>query len=117
MIYPGAAVPIYIATLPVDFRKGIDSLAALVEAKFDLNPFSGAIFVFRSKRADRIKLLLWDGTGMVLVTKRLEDAAFTWPTVRDGIMKLSRAQFEALLEGVDWRRVRSREARVPQRAA
>lgn len=117
MIYPGGAVPIFIATRPVDFRKGIDALAVMVEAEFDLNPFSGAIFVFRSKRADRIKLLLWDGTGMVLVAKRLEDAKFTWPAMRDGIIKLSRAQFEALVEGVDWRKVRSREARVPQRAA
>ena len=63
---------VYVATRPVDFRKGHDGLAAAVQEMFGLDPFSGAAFVFRSKRADRLKLLLWDGTGMVLVQKRLE---------------------------------------------
>jgi transposase len=117
MIYPGDAVPIYIATRPVDFRKGMDGLAALVEREFDLSPFSGAIFVFRSKRADRMKAILWDGTGMVLVTKRLDQIKFVWPAVRDGVMRISRSQFEALAAGLDWTKVRPREVRRPIRAA
>ena len=70
------------ATRPVDFRKGHDGLAAVVQEMFGLDPFSGAAFVFRSKRADRIKLLVWDRTGMVLVHKRLEGGKFVWPQVQ-----------------------------------
>lgn len=62
---------IALAAEPVDFRKGIDGLAALVrDAGSD--PFSGSLFVFRAKRADRIKILWWDGTGLCLLAKRLE---------------------------------------------
>ena len=69
------------ATRPVDFRKGHDGLAAVVQEMLGLDPFSGAAFVFRSKRADRIKLLVWDRTGLVLVHKRLEGGKFVWPQV------------------------------------
>lgn len=62
-------------------------------------------------------MLWWDGTGLVLAHKRLEESRFAWPTVRDGTMRLSRAQFEALFEGLDWRRVWSRRARKPLAAA
>ena len=75
------------------------------------DPFCGAAFVFRAKRADRIKLLIWDQTGMVLVHKRLEGGKFVWPQVRDGVMRMSSAQFAALFEGVDWRLVRPERAR------
>jgi transposase len=70
MIVPGPELKIYIATRPVDFRCGHDGLAAKLQAMFGLSPFSGAAFVFRSKRADRIKILVWDRTGLVLVHKR-----------------------------------------------
>lgn len=66
-----------------------------------LDPFSGAGFVFRAKRANRIKVLVWDQTGIVLVHKRLEGARFVWPKAQDGVMKMSPAQFSALLEGLD----------------
>ncbi|WFT94297.1 IS66 family insertion sequence element accessory protein TnpB [Bradyrhizobium barranii] len=72
MIAPGAELKIYIATRPVDFRCGHDGLAAKVQEMLGLDPFSGAAFVFRSKRAERIKILVWDRTGLVLVHKRLE---------------------------------------------
>jgi IS66 Orf2 like protein len=67
MIAPGADLKIYIATRPIDFRCGHDGLAAKVQQVLRLDPFSGAAFVFRSKRADRIKILVWDRTGLVLV--------------------------------------------------
>ena len=79
-----------------------------------LDPFSGAAFVFRSKRADRIKILVWDRTGLVLVHKRLEGCKFVWPTIADGVMRISPAMFAALFEGLDWRLVRPQEARRPQ---
>ncbi len=69
------------------------------------NPFSGAVYVFRAKRADRIKLIFWDGTGVCLFAKRLEDGKFRWPKIEDGVIRLTAAQLSALLEGLDWRRV------------
>jgi transposase len=115
MIAPGAPLRIYVATRPVDFRRGHDGLAAAVQEMIG-DPFSGAAFVFRSKRADRIKVLVWDGTGMVLIHKRLEGGKFVWPQVRDGVMRLSPAQFAALFEGLDWRLVRPEGERRPQLA-
>jgi transposase len=97
MIAPDAHLKVYVATRPVDFRKGHDGLAAAVQEMIGKDPFSGAVFVFRSKRADRVKVLVWDGTGLVLIHKRLEGGKFVWPQVRDGVMRLSAAQFAALL--------------------
>jgi transposase len=78
------------------------------------DPFSGVVYVFRAKRADRIKLIFWDGTGLVLYAKRLEDGEFRWPKVQDGVMRLTAAQLAALLEGLDWRRVHEvRRTRTP----
>ena len=87
MLGQGGPVKVYVATRPVDFRKGIDGLALAVQEMFGLDPFCGAVFVFRAKRADRIKILVWDQTGMVLVHKRLEGGKFVWPQVRDGVMR------------------------------
>jgi transposase len=75
VIGPGTDARVMIATRPVDFRKGPDSLAALVAAQFGGDPFSGVIYVFRAKRTDRIKLIWWDGTGLCLMAKRLEQGA------------------------------------------
>ncbi len=70
--------------------------------------------MFRAKRADRVKLVFWDGTGVCLFAKRLETGAFRWPAVQDGVIRLSAAQLSALLEGLDWRRVHvAREAIAP----
>lgn len=116
MIAPGGDLKIYMATRPVDFRRGLDGLAATVQEVLGLDPYVGAAFVFRAKRADRIKILVWDGTGLVLVYKRLEGSKFVWPQVRDGVMRMSPAMFAALFEGLDWRLVRPEGARRPQLA-
>jgi transposase len=113
---PAHKVRIMVATRPVDFRKGHDGLAALVQSVLKEDPFTGTVFVFRAKRADRLKILFWDGTGLVMAYKRLEEASFTWPAIRDGVMTLNRAQFEALFAGLDWRRVKALEARRPAAA-
>jgi transposase len=94
-----------VATKPVDFRKGAEGLAALVRDVMQADPFDGAVYVFRAKRADRVKLVFWDGTGVCLFAKTLEDGQFRWPRVENGVMRLSAAQLSALLEGLDWRRV------------
>lgn len=116
MIIPPGPLKVLVATKPVDFRKGMVGLAALIQHELHLDPFSGMLFVFRCKRADRIKLLLWDGTGLVLVTKRLEQGQFRWPRVGDGVMKLSAAQASALVEGLDWSRVHVPRAPKPMLA-
>jgi len=116
VIVPSQAVKIVIATKPVDFRKGHDGLAAVVEKELGLKAHSGVIVVFRAKRADRIKILVWDGSGLVMTYKRLEDGKFAWPSINDGVMRLSKAQFEALFEGLDWRRVYGRRVRSPAAA-
>ena len=113
MIVPGGGSKIYVATKPVDFRKGMDGLAVLVEQSLGLDPHNGSIYVFRSKRSDRLKVLVWDGSGMVMGYKRIENGKFAWPSMRDGVMHLSRAQFEALVEGLDWRRVWARTSEAP----
>ena len=105
MIVPGGRVQVFIATRPVDFRKGMDGLAALVARELGLDPFSGAVYVFRARRGDRIKVLVWDGSGLVLGYRRLEAGTFAWPSIQDGVIRLTRGQLEALLEGLDWRRV------------
>ena len=63
---PGVRVLVWPA--PVDFRRGMDSLAALVQVTLRLDPFAGDVFVFRSRRPDRVKLLVYDGTGLILIT-------------------------------------------------
>lgn len=113
MIVPAQHLRIVVATRPVDFRAGHDALAAVVQNELGLDPHSGLMVVFRSKRGDRAKILVWDGTGLVLVYKRLEGSSFAWPGVAEGVMRLSRAQFEALFEGLDWRRVMPLRARRP----
>lgn len=98
---------ILLASKPVDFRKGAHSLAALAAEVLGADPFSGAVLVFRSRRADRIKILVWDGSGLVLIWKQLEGGAFRWPAVVDGVLRLTPVEFAALFDGIDWRRVQA----------
>ena len=92
MIAVPAGMRVLVATKPVDFRRGADSLAALVREQLRHDPFSGTLFIFRSKRADRLKILAWDGSGLVLFWKRLEHGAFRWPPISDGVMRLRASQ-------------------------
>ena len=118
MIGLSGTVRVLVATRPVDFRKGAEGLAALVRETMQADPFSGAIYVFRAKRADRVKLIYWDGTGVCLFAKRLEDGKFRWPSVNDAVMRLSAAELSALLEGLDWKRVHAaRERPAPMQPA
>lgn len=116
MIIPPGPVRVMVAMKPVDFRKGIDGLVALVQDELKVDPFSGVIYVFRAKRADRLKMVFWDGTGLVLVSKRLEGAKFRWPRMVDGVMRLTPGQFTTLVEGLDWTRVHARQVRQPVEA-
>ncbi|WP_405406458.1 IS66 family insertion sequence element accessory protein TnpB [Paracoccus sp. Ld10] len=110
---PSQGMRVLVATKPVDSSKGHDGLAALAQSMLAEDPFTGTAFVFRAQRADRLKILFWDGSGLVMAYKRLEADSFTWPAIRDGAMTLSRTQFEALFAGLDRRRVRPLETPKP----
>src|SRR5690606_38204648 len=82
-----------------DMRKGLVGLAALAQVELTQDPFSGQLFVFCGRRADRIKILWWDGDGLCLCAKRLERGRFVWPRAEDGAVDLTPAQLSMLLEG------------------
>lgn len=105
------------ALSPADFRKGIDGLAAVCRAGLHCDPFAGTVFVFRNRRATSIRLLVYDGQGFWLCTKRLSRGRFRyWPSAEDGVTQtLSAAHVHLLLSGGDpkalatalppWRRI------------
>jgi transposase len=104
MITPPPGTRIWIAAGVTDLRRGFDGLAALVQTRLEADPFSGHIFAFRGRRGDRIKLLWWDGEGLCLFAKRLEQGRFVWPQATGGTVSLTPTQLSMLLEGIDWRR-------------
>lgn len=91
---------IYLACGYTDLRQGIDGLAALVQTQFELDPFSNSLFLFCGRRRDRIKALLWEGDGFVLLYKRMEQGGFVWPRNAQEMRQLSRQEFRWLLEGL-----------------
>jgi transposase len=107
MINIPAGVRILLATRPIDFRKGGYSLAALAQEVLGEDPFSGTVIVYRAKRGDRIKILVWDSGGLVLIWKQLQQASFRWPPIMDGVMRLSAVEFAALFDGLNWTRVQA----------
>lgn len=104
MIVAPPGVRIWLVAGVTDMRKGFDGLSTLVQIQLREDPFAGQLFVFRSRRGDRIKVLWWDGDGMCLYAKRLEKGHFVWPRAKGGCVSLSNAQLSMLLEGIDWRR-------------
>jgi len=117
MITFPAGVRVLVATKPVDFRKQADGLAALAKETLGQDPFSGVILVFRAKRADRVKILIWDGTGLALYWKRLEKGKFKWPPVVDGVMRMAPAQLSALISGLDWTQLHTQRIARPTAAS
>ncbi len=89
-----------------DMRRGIDGLSALVETVVKEAPGSVAIFGFRGKRADRIKLLWWGRPGVLLVLQILERGVLSLAEAKEGVAHLTQAQLSMLVEGIDWRRQR-----------
>ena len=110
MIVPAAAPRVLVATRPVDFRKGMDGLAALVQADLEADPFSGVIYVFRSRRADRVKLLYWCGDGFAIWYRRLEKGTFQLPSARKEEVRLEMkaSDLTLILDGIDLTSVRRR---------
>jgi transposase len=103
MIGPAPSMRIWLAAGVTDMRRGLAGLAAQVQTTLTKDPFSGHVFVFRGRRGDTVKVLWWDGVGMCMLTKRLEQGRFVWPRAEGGSVSLSMAQLSMLLEGIDWR--------------
>lgn len=105
MIMQSSGVRVHLALGYTDMRKGIDGLAMLVQGVLKQDPFNGHLFAFRGRKANLIKILYWDGTGLCLFTKRLEHRIFEWPTVggTGETVSLTSAQLAMLIEGIDWR--------------
>lgn len=100
-------VKIFLAVEPVDMRQGFDRLAARVSQTLQADPLSGHLFVFRNRRADRLKLLYWDGDGYAIWYKRLEAGTFRFPTAQgQPSVTISAADWAMLLDGVDLSSVR-----------
>lgn len=85
-------------------RKGMVGLAMLIQQGLGADPFDGAVYAFRGRRAGLIKLIWHDGIGLCMLTKRLEQGQFVWPSATStGRIALSAAQLAALLDGCEWR--------------
>lgn len=91
---------IYIACGHTDLRYGIDGLAAKIRMSFGMDTFSNSLFLFCGKRNDRIKGLLWQGDGYLLLYKRLENGSFRWPRDSSELKELSEQQYRWLTEGL-----------------
>lgn len=92
---------VYIACGYTDLRYGIDGLSTLIKHRFNLNPFSPrTLFMFCGRRSDRIKCLLWEGDGFLLLYKKLENGKFQWPRNSNEVNKLSDRQYRWLMEGL-----------------
>src|SRR5689334_23597360 len=96
-----SSVRIWLASCPTDLRKSFDSLAELVRQQLQGDPLSGQLFVFRNRRADRIKLLYWDEDGFVIIYKRLEEGSFRFPQGDALGLQISASDLQMLLDGVD----------------
>jgi transposase len=103
MFGPPPGTRVYLACGVTDMRRGFDGLAAQVRAVLVQDPYSGAVFCFRGRRGGLLKILVWDGQGLVLIAKRLEKGRFVWPQATSGVVSLTPAMLSMLLEGIDWR--------------
>jgi transposase len=92
---------IWLSVTPVDLRKGIDGLSALVQQSLEQQPCAVSAFVFRNAIGNRIKVLLWDGNGVWLCQRRLHQGHFIWPKSGECHFSLTQAQWEWLIAGVD----------------
>lgn len=104
-------VKIYLCTGSTDMRKGINGLSLLAQTIITDSYSKEALFVFRGTRADKIKILWWDGQGFCLFYKCLDAGKFIWPSTKyRGVAGITKAQLSMLLEGIDWRSPKWTEA-------
>jgi transposase len=103
MIPIASGVRVWIATGHADMRRGMNSLALLVQEAFKRDPHGGDLYVFRGRSGSLIKILWHDGLGMSLYARRLERGRFIWPQATDGVISISMSQLAYMLDGIDWR--------------
>ena len=96
-------VRVWRATGRTDMRRGLRTLALLIQETWKRDSHACDLFVFRGRRGALINCLWWDGQGLCLFAKRLEKGRFIWPAVADGVVTISTAQLGYLLSGIDWR--------------
>lgn len=111
MISFTGALKVFVALEPQDMRKSFNGLAALVGDHLDADPYQGALYIFTNRRRNRIKILFWDGTGLWVACKRLEQGRFSWPKPsRKGQKRLSLTPeaLALLTDGVDLKGARMR---------
>ncbi len=101
-------VRVYLCLEPTDMRRSFDGLCRMVREFVGADPLSGDLFVFLNRRRDRVKLLIWEGDGMLIVYKRLERGTFAPPAGDGGSITLSSAQLALLLGGIDLQQTRAR---------
>ena len=92
---------VYIACGYTDLRKGIDGFARMIQQQFELNPFTNTLFLFCGRRTDRIKGLVWEGDGFLLLYKRLELGAFNWPRTKEEALEITPEQYQYLMQGLE----------------
>jgi transposase len=103
MIPVSSGIRVWLATGHTDMRRGMNSLALLVQEGLKHDPHGGDLYVFRGRSGKLIKILWHDGLGMSLYAKRLERGKFVWPISTDGVVVITSAQLGYMLEGIDWR--------------
>ena len=89
----------------IDMRAGIDGLSQRIQATLGRTPCDGSAYAFRNRRRNRLKLLIWDGTGVWLCQRRLHQGHFTWPSTNMAVFTLTEVQWQWLITGVDWQRL------------
>jgi len=104
----GMEVKIYLCASPTDMRKGFDTLAVLVREFLGQDPLSGHLFLFISRRRDRLKILYWDADGFALWYKRLEQGTFRTPRVSSSAagVELKASELAMMLEGIDLKSIK-----------
>jgi len=108
MLMLAATTKIFVATSPVDMRKGFDSLSIVVREVLAADPLSGHLFIFVNVRANQVKVLLWDRTGFCIFHKRLARDCFHVPPSTSGKIEMEAGELMLLLEGIDLRGARRR---------
>jgi transposase len=96
---------VFLACRPIDMRVGAPGLCAAVARVLDADPFSGSLFIFRSKRGNYLKMVYFDGTGICVFAKKMDRRRFVWPrtVATEAQVPLSAGQLSLLVEGIDWR--------------
>ena len=93
---------VYLATGYTDLRRGMEGLATIIRFRFQLDPYDkNTLFLFCGRRCDRIKGLLWEGDGFLLLYKRLDNGAFSWPRTADEAMEITPEQYRMLMQGLE----------------